>query len=382
MYTIAVTEGHQGKHRYFTGSVPVGELEHIVKFPEDLGDLDEDEQMQRSIAKRRIGDLVEYLTSVDDHFFSAVTLMILPRSLDRPAVLGDLDDDQDDGEYDYAFERAQRGPHPGKVRQGWLHLGGDVMLFPADGQHRLYAEFDAMKSDSSLAKEELPVVFLPYESADQVRQLFSDLNLNAKPISKTLALGYESRDPMALLAKAVAPRVSLFRDRLNLRTNSLPRSSANVITLNTLVQGCRDLVEGFAGEDKNDQRAYLGPKNFDQAVAQVTAAWEDIIEPFSDHWDKVTADEITPGELREEYLFPHGLGWRALASAAGELIAADPDNWAAKFARGVGAYNWARTAPEWEGNAVIHDRDKESNRVNNTDPGINQLKELILKAAG
>ena len=33
-----------------------------------------------------------------------------------------------------------------------------------------------------------------------------------------------------------AADVSLFRDRLNLRTNSLPKSSANVITLNTLVK--------------------------------------------------------------------------------------------------------------------------------------------------
>ena len=37
MFGIAATEGHQGVHVYYTGSVPVGLLEHLVKFPEDLG---------------------------------------------------------------------------------------------------------------------------------------------------------------------------------------------------------------------------------------------------------------------------------------------------------------------------------------------------------
>src|SRR4051812_19116838 len=103
MYTIAVTEGHQGLHTYWTGSVPVGELEHIVKFPGDLGDLDEDQQMQRGLSKARLPELVKYLTEFDSHFFSAVTLVILPRDLDRPAVAGDLVTDEEDGEWDYAF---------------------------------------------------------------------------------------------------------------------------------------------------------------------------------------------------------------------------------------------------------------------------------------
>jgi len=36
---------------------------------------------------------------------------------------------------------------------------------------------------------------IPYENPDQVRQLFADLNRTAKPVSATVALNFEIRDP-------------------------------------------------------------------------------------------------------------------------------------------------------------------------------------------
>ena len=59
-----------------------------------------------------------------------------------------------------------------------------------------------------------------------VRQLFSDLNRNAKPVNKTIGLSFEMRDPMALAAKAVADEVPLFKGRVNRRSNSLAASSS------------------------------------------------------------------------------------------------------------------------------------------------------------
>src|SRR5688572_26236884 len=149
MFSIAVTEGRQGTHRFFTGSVRWGTLDKMLVFPEDLQELDDDHRMQRGLAKRRLQDLQKYLLDAPDHFFSALTLVILPRDLTRPA----LEATEDAFEWDYRFDRTE-SPLPGQHRPGTLFLSGDVMLFPADGQHRAYAARLALRQDPHIAKEE------------------------------------------------------------------------------------------------------------------------------------------------------------------------------------------------------------------------------------
>src|SRR4051794_5542745 len=131
MFNTIATKGTQGVHTYFSATMRWGELDHVLVFPEDLGDLDEDEQMQRGLAKKRIGELVEYLDWVD-HFFSAITLVIMPRDLSEPAQDGSVRQGAD-------FEFVPIDPDGLPVTSqelGSLYLSGDVRLFPADGQHR------------------------------------------------------------------------------------------------------------------------------------------------------------------------------------------------------------------------------------------------------
>lgn len=392
MFTTQATEGKQGRHRFFTTSLRWGELDQALVFHDELTELDEDQRMQRGLARGRLDDLREYLTGVDDHFFSALTLIILPRDLDRPAQLaGDLDDE---GDWDYYFERGER-TRPGQQRVGTLHLSGLVRLFPADGQHRAMAGRLAVREDPKLATEEVPVVLVPYVNPDQVRQLFSDLNLNAKPVSKTTGLDFETRKPVALLAKAVGRTVSLFQGRVNRVSNSLPKSSVNVITLNTLVQGTTDLVRSIVKHNHPDAEpselerlinAYIDPTDGQvdaDAIQDVSAAWEVIVDAFADQWAPVLANEKdSAGAVRERYLFPHGLGWLALAKAASELMLQYGDEWDARFRKATASFDWRREAPVWSGNAVIHDPAKGTYRVNNTGPAVQTLKDMVVKAAG
>ncbi|HTA98146.1 MAG TPA: DNA sulfur modification protein DndB [Solirubrobacteraceae bacterium] len=374
MQTYQALEGRQGGVRFFTANVPVGELEHMVRFPEDLGELDEDQEMQRGFNRARVREMVEYLKE-PDHFYSAVTLIILPRDLDRPT-----EEIQEEGEVgDFRFVPVP-DDLPGRRRLGLLHLSGDVVLFPGDGQHRLRSEFDGLDEKiPGLAKEDLPVVLVPFESADQVRQLFSDLNLNAKPVSKTIGYAFEKRDPLVQIAKSVADEVPLFVGRVNRRTNSLSKTSTAVITLGTLVPSSKLIAEALAGEAAVDD--YLAKTEV--ATGQVGAVWGVIIDAFASYWhDVLTNEPGAAGELREEYLFPHGLGWRALAQAAAELIEArGRSGWEKPFRTAVRSLDWKRTAAEWNGTAVIHDPEKETNRVNNTGPAVRQLAEMITQFA-
>ena len=359
-----------------------GELDHVLVFPDELEEeLDQNEQMQRGLTKKRLGDLVRYLTEAEDHFFSALTLIILPRDIARPALEADEEVGED---WDFKFE-PHNLPDLGQQRLGKLTLTGDVRLFPADGQHRSKSAMKAMRQRRTLSKEEVPVVLVPYQNPDAVRQMFSDLNLNAKPVNRTIALEFENRDPTARIAKEIAETVPLFRGRVNRVNNSLPKSSANVITLNTLGEASRRILQALAQQGAGDggQTAEVYQefvRNEQNAVAEAASVFETIIDCFTDDWERVLAGaERVAGELRDEYLFPHGLAWQALSKAAAVLIGEYGDAWEAPFRGAVAGFDWRRTASEWRGNAVIHNED--TNRVNNTGPAINDLAEKIISRA-
>lgn len=389
MFSTYAAEGFQGEHRFFTTSLRWGELASSLVFHDELTDLDEDQRMQRGLARTRLQALSHYLTEEDDHFFSALTLMMLPRDLDQPAH--EAEDEDDDDEWDFMFVKEKEKRLPGQQRFGVLHLSGNIRLFPADGQHRAKAGMQALKEAPDLAKEAVPVVLIPYKTPDQVRQMFSDLNLNAKPISRTLGYDFETRVPIAIAAKTVGHSVPLFQGRVNRSTNSLPKSSGNVITLNTLVDSTRDIVRGLLISNgtppettDKDMEALVSTyvDGGDGSMESVINVWQDIVDAFGDHWAPVIAGEDgAAGELRDAYLFPHGLGWRGLSKAAGRLIAAHGDGWAAKFNRGVHQFDWRREAPEWTGEAVIYNPETKVYRVNNTAPAIDSLAEKVVNAA-
>ncbi|OBA70134.1 hypothetical protein A5641_14420 [Mycobacterium sp. 1554424.7] len=390
--SIIAAKGTQGAHTYFTATMRWGDLAKQLVFQEHLGDLDEDQQMQRAYAKKRLVDLVEYLGE-KDHFFSAITLVILPRDMTRPVQEGNL---RDDAEYQFIPIDSDRLPVSSQVL-GELHLSGQVQLFPADGQHRSRAALQKMKADPHFGKEEVPVVLIPYEDYDQVRQLFADLNLNAKPVSKATGLDFESRDPAVLVTKAAADLVPLFmgRNRINRRSNSLPKTSDAVITLSTLKEGSDEIIAALTKKEylakggsawEKDKGAAIKEfiANHDEAVEALADVWKAITDLFPEQRDEILEKKRTPGQIREDYLFAFGLGQRALARAAATLIEKKPDDWDELLEKAVSEFDWKREAKEWEGNAVIHGTDKHgspTNRVNNTGPAIQNLAERIVRKA-
>lgn len=379
MFSTNAMEGRQGDQRFWTTSVRWGELDHVLVFPDELGELDEDQRMQRGLAKGRLGALVQYLEEAADHFFSALTLVILPRDFSRPALEAD---EETNGDWDFKWARSEH-PAPSHQSPGVLWLSGGVRLFPADGQHRAKAAMTAIRDDPRLAKEAVPVVLVPYQAPDQVRQLFSDLNLNAKPASKTMGYDFETRDPMALIAKQVAVDVALFRERVNRISNSLPKSSSNVITLNTLVQGSRHIAEALADQAYPDDDTAMTRFVRDRSAAarEVAAVWDVIVDSFTSEWEPMVDGDKAAGDIREEFLFAHGLGWLGLAQAAAKLIEEHGEDWEDYFRKAVVNFDWRRSASVWRGNAVLKNEETGNLRVNNTGPAVQDLATKVVNAA-
>jgi DNA sulfur modification protein DndB len=357
---FTVIKGEQGTHTYYVTNLEFGEIATLVVLPEDpLGDtlLNADDTMQRKLSWSRVKkDMKEYLLRNDDAFYSALTLFIVPRDL------APLEEGQG-----YTFEPS------GLDGSGKLILRSGVVLFPADGQHRAGSIKEALKEEPGLAGKQVPVVLVPYERPQVVRQLFSDLNLNAKPISKTVGLSFETRDPVTLIAKEMLDEVQLFKGRVNRASNSLPHSSSKVITLSTLHTMTKELLTSL-GNDLGD----LSPRALPIAARELIGLYDAIISAFP-QWVDLMHGRVSPGDLRKSYIFPHGIGWQAIAQAAAVILKIESRNGGDALRAINGALakiDWKRLNPDFQGFAIIGDR------IVNTGHGSRALAGYVLLKAG
>lgn len=361
--SFSATPGRMKQIEFFSGTMKFGAVEKLVAKPDDFMERlapDEEESVNRTLSRARIKDqMIPYLTEADDAFFSALTLVVVPPTLE-PANLGE--------HYDYDIESKN------------LWVDPCCYLIPADGLHRSECIKGSLVIDPTLAAMDIAVVLIPFDgNLNSVRQLFSDLNLNAKKPSATIGLSMDRRDPMIAIAKMTAAWVDLFAGRVNRVSNGLSKTSANVITLNALYQGSKDIVEAlYADEDEDlgDKIASIkgNDAEIESVAAEVSEVWEKIVANFP-VWKDVISGERSAGSVRDEYVFPHGLGWQALAKAAAKLIEADPTGYAKNLNRAISEIDWSRESVEWEGIAMTN------GRVNNTSGGINSTAERIINAA-
>jgi DGQHR domain-containing protein len=332
---------------------------------------------QRKLVRSRVkATMVPYLLNNRDAFFNSLVVVLIP-----------MDGSKLKEGRDYRFIPSAPGSDVGT-----LEIEDTVMMFIADGQHRREAIAMAVRDRVNLGIERVPVVFLAYEEPGRVRQVFSDLNLNAKPVSKTIGYAFETRDPIVVVTKRVTHDVPLFNGRVNEMSNSLSSRSPYVVTMNTLVACHKEIlaamfstsVKKVGAVSELEALTHLDPN--DGAVASVSdklaAFWNLVISRFP-QWHQVMTSTLKPGEVREGveggdpgFIFAYGIGWQAIAMAASSLIRRFPSDWEDKLTECLDLVDWSRENQEWNNVAMV------GKRVNNTGPGIRDTADYILRAGG
>ena len=360
---LPAVKGQQNYITYYQSSVSFAEIAHLVKLPEEiLGDelLDNEMTMQRKLNKSRVkSDLVPYLDK-DSSFFSAVTLYMVPH--DFTAL--------EEGEGFY-FRPIEDEEDIGNLKIDTSLL----QLFTADGQHRIAAIKEKLKEDNSVATRKLPVIIIPFTSRNQVRQLFSDLNLNAKLVSKSTGLSFETRDPVAVLTKNLENRVTLFKGSVNHMSNSLSKTSNHVIAISTLYECNKILLEGFGYKIDELSELDFEKDDFINVCDKVGKVWQ-IITTKLPGWDDVENMKSKPNDVREAYIHAHGVGWQGVANAVSAIISEKgPSAWEAIFENVVNQIDWNKSNSHWQGISMIGDR------MNNTSQFIRATAGYILSKA-
>jgi DGQHR domain-containing protein len=391
-HVIKVVKGDFLGTPYWSGKMPVGSVRRIRrpsdKFWDDI--FDPVERAQRDLNKARISrDMVPYLLNKTKHpFFSALALILVP------VEGGELREG-----VDFNFR-----PIEGFDDVGVLTIEDSVEFFVADGQHRREAIEKAYDEDRTIHSQDVPVILLPFDGADRVRQLFADLNLHAKNPGKTIGLAYDYRDPIAVLAKRLMQDVALFDNgrRVNTKTNSLSAKSPAVISLNTLVEGTRQILAALLDTPINkvgehqDLKAIEALEPGDAKVGAVARRVADVFETIIGafpQWDDVREGRREPGELRDGvkdedgkiveqgYVFAFGLGWQALALIAAAVIRVEGDDWSGALPRVIRSVDWQK-GKHWNGIAMIYPAGSDEGRVNNTAPGVKATAGYVLAKGG
>lgn len=175
------------------------------------------EALQRSITDnyKKISD---YLCNQDERFFNSLVLAVY----DGDPQWHEIRLEYEDGTEFYDL--------------GYLDLTGDEKIFPVDGQHRVEGIKDALKRNSDLVTEKVPVIFIGHKKDDKgmerSRRLFSTLNRYAKPVSMRDIIALDEDDIIAITSRRLLEEHPLFSDNrvLDSKTKAIPKTNKTVFT--------------------------------------------------------------------------------------------------------------------------------------------------------
>jgi len=209
--------------KYYLTNVRLSSLEENFSLVEDIpGSVNwgYNAIFQRNIDHDRVEhELLNRYLLIEDKFkfFNPLTIALLPYDWDSNVVRDDYLGDWTDEGSSPPFTVKSRGgiliksmPNTTVGRIKWDR--DEIVGVAIDGQHRLsalmrYANHHDQPAGIDPTKVRIPVVLLVFETNDstdiitQVREIFIDINKNAKKVSKSRQILLDDRDPFAVLAR-------------------------------------------------------------------------------------------------------------------------------------------------------------------------------------
>lgn len=313
-YSFPAVRGIQAGRPFYIATCPLRIIPKIFSYNED--DVPPELRAQRTLNKTRIPEMVKYLLeNPKDYVFSALT-----------ASVG----------VDVAFEDHNEAPNIGTLK-----IPMDAQILINDGQHRRKAIEEALKENPDLGQDNLPVLFFIDEGLSRSQQMFADLNKYAVKPSPSLGTLYDHRDESSELARELATHSKPFIGLTEMEKSNISPKSNKLFTLSSIKQATRALLskgpkDGFSSEEK-------------QLASQF---WQEVTNYIRD-WQLVIEKEVSPAQLRQEYIHAHGVGLHAIGLLGKHLLCQEPNAWKEKLKK-LEKINWSKTNQEWIRRSMNH----------------------------
>lgn len=233
---IPVIRGHIGDWGYYTGIMKFSQVAGLVTpsvddfcNPSCLNDL-----LQRQLTDNYLS-IKNYILNENQRFFNAVVLAI-------------YDGDPKWLEIEFGEEYEEYN------NVGFLDLNESVKIFPVDGQHRVKGIIEALKENTGISEEEIPVIFIAHkntvEGKRRTRKLFSTLNRRAKPVGDNYQIALDEDDIVAIVTRELVEELELFQgERMcNSKGKQIPATNVNAFTSLVALYQCNDfLIQNWLG---------------------------------------------------------------------------------------------------------------------------------------
>lgn len=287
-YTFPAIKGKQATRDFFVIMCPLSILSKLFIFNDD--ELPPEHRAQRILNKTRIPEMASYIVNnPKDYVFSSVTA-----SIDGNFEFSPLDVSFDD-------------------KIGNLKVSMDSRLLINDGQHRRAAIEEALKASPELGDETISVVLFIDEGLNRSQQIFADLNKHAVNVSKSIGILYDSRDPIAMITKALLEENNYLKNYTDKENPSLSKFSPKLFTLSSINETNKKLVNKL---NVTDRKVIVFVKDFWDILCK------DMVE-----WQFVFNKNTNPHLFRNDYISSNGVVLEALGLVGNYLYLNNPNDW-------------------------------------------------------
>jgi DNA sulfur modification protein DndB len=190
---------------FYTCVMRLADIAHRVSFADEIHRNKElSKLIQREIKEGRQDEIKDYLLKDGERFFGSLVIAVYGGDPNWHEIgvtrtsehsVPDLDENRDSN-------------------LGFLSLSGEEQLFALDGQHRLAGIKAAVKEREELGKECVSVVFVGHSNTEgglrRTRKLFTALNKNAKPTTKSEIIALDENDLMAIVTRRLVEEYTPF----------------------------------------------------------------------------------------------------------------------------------------------------------------------------
>ncbi|AVJ16083.1 DNA sulfur modification protein DndB [Serratia sp. MYb239] len=313
-YSFPAIRGIQAGKPFYVAMCPMRVIPKIFSFDEN--EVPPELRAQRSLNKSRIPEMARYLLeNPKDYIFSALTASIA---------------------IDVQFDEFS-----GSNNLGMLRVPMEAQILINDGQHRRKAIEDALEQKPELGQDNIPVLFFVDEGLKRSQQMFADLNKYAIRPSPSLSALYDHRDVSSNLARYLAMSVEPFVGLTELEKSSISTLSNKLFTLSSIKQSTRALL----GKDPKEE-------DFEESTNIATTYWQAIFQVMPD-WQLAARKEVSPAQLRQDYVHAHGIGLQALGLLGRSLLTTYPEQWQQKIIE-LKTFDWRKSNPDLIKRAMQH----------------------------
>ena len=318
---LLALRGHFGSTEFWLVTMPAKELADRLVIPKEMPEWEDmtlEERFQRDVNYGRVAShIAPYLAHDPDRFFGAFIVAMF---------------NSDGVEFEPITQIVKNLPtlYQNAAKQlGFLHLQGNEVLVPLDGQHRLAAikfaisgkdeksrEIPGLQPNIDVASDTCTVILVKHDKR-KARKIFNKVNRYAKATSKADNLIAADDDIAAVISREEVIDKIITERLVNVDSNTLSAKSSEFTTLSVVYESTLALLTEFFG--KIDTTTL--PSAADCKVYKVTAKefWETICQKI-ELFQKALHDSSEGGdekrrEIRKDYTLGKPIAQLALVHA-------------------------------------------------------------------